>query len=142
MRSHHLVDTHIWIWYAQGDHRRLNQHAAKALQSLDEQENAYLSIMSIWELGMLAATQRLVLDMPAQEWVTRFFERTRFQALGLEIPVTLDAGQLPGEIHGDPVDRILVATARHHDLILLSADKHVLRYGRQGHVRVCSVSDL
>ena len=42
---------------------------------------------------------------------------------------------LPGDIHGDPMDRILVASARILEMILVTRDKPILAYGREGHVR-------
>jgi PIN domain nuclease of toxin-antitoxin system len=42
--------------------------------------------------------------------------------------VTAEAYELPGKFHKDPVDRVLVATARLHNLTLMTADDLILRY--------------
>jgi PIN domain nuclease of toxin-antitoxin system len=43
---------------------------------------------------------------------------------------------LPGKPPRDPFDRIIIATARNYDCILLTRDRALLEYGEQGHVRV------
>jgi PIN domain nuclease of toxin-antitoxin system len=43
--------------------------------------------------------------------------------------------QLPGRLHDDPIDRILVATARREGLTLITRDRAILDYAAQGHVR-------
>ena len=48
--------------------------------------------------------------------------------------IAIESSFLPGEFHGDPADRIIVATARINDLILLTRDKKILNYGEQSYV--------
>ena len=83
-----------------------------------------MSILSIWELGMLDAKERVHLGLPIREWADAFFQRTHFELLGLDIDIVLAANRLPGLVHADPVDRVLVAMARHHDLTLITEDCH------------------
>ncbi len=133
-----LIDTHIWIWYALGNQQRLSGDTATRLQTWDEQGKLHLSVMSVWELGLLSAKDRVHLGRPVTEWVDTFFHRTHFQIIGLNSPVALNANQLPGHFHPDPVDRILVATARTQDLIMLTEDKKILSYAQQGYLSACS----
>jgi PIN domain nuclease of toxin-antitoxin system len=101
----------------------------------------YVSVMSAWEIDLLDAKGRIRLGMPVHEWMDTFFQRTRFRLLRLDLPVALAAHQLPGEFHQDPADRLLVATARHHELTLLTEDHAILDYARQGYVRACRCND-
>jgi len=137
----YLVDTHVWIWYARGDRNRIGREVARWLQTLDEQGALHVSVMSAWEIGLLDAKGRIRLGMPVHEWMDTFFQRTRFRLLGLDLPVVLAANQLPGELHQDPADRLLVATARHHELTLLTEDHMILGYARQGYVHACRCDD-
>ena len=57
----------------------------------------------------------------------------RVEALSPE--VLIDASFLPGTLHRDPADRILIATARAFDLTLVTRDQTILDYARRGHVR-------
>jgi PIN domain nuclease of toxin-antitoxin system len=66
------------------------------------------------------------------------FRKDPFSIIGLDVPVVLNASQLPGNFHPNPVDRMLVSTARQHDLILLTEDQKILEYARLGYLRACS----
>jgi PIN domain nuclease of toxin-antitoxin system len=57
----------------------------------------------------------------------------RVEALSPE--VLIESSFLPGDLHRDPADRILIATARRSDLTLVTRDQTILRYAREGHVR-------
>jgi PIN domain nuclease of toxin-antitoxin system len=48
--------------------------------------------------------------------------------------IAIDASHLPGTLHGDPADRLIVATARHLGLPIVTRDARILAYARQGHV--------
>ncbi len=139
--SRYLVDTHVWLWYAQGDLRRLPAERAECLTGLDRQGKLYLSVMSVWELAMLAAKGRIHLGCSTDQWVRTFLRRTRFQVLELTIGAALDANALPGDFHADPADRLIVATARHHELTLITDDRKILDYGAQGYLRARASHD-
>ena len=49
--------------------------------------------------------------------------------------IAIDAGQLPGGIHGDPADRIIIATSRHLGCPLLTTDRKILAYAAIGHLK-------
>ncbi len=133
--NRYLVDTHIWLWYAQGDLHRLPAERAQCLSELDRQQRLCLSVMSVWELAMLTAKGRVHLGCATGSWVRTFLQRTRFQVLELNIDTTLDANALPGGFHADPADRLIVATARHHELTLITDDQKILDYGARGYLR-------
>jgi len=141
MSRAYLVDTHVWIWYARGDRERIGRDLARRLQTLDEQGALHVSVISAWEIGLLDAKGRIRLGMPIREWMDTFFQRTCFRLLRLDLPIALAANQLPGELHPDPADRLLVATARHHELTLLTEDRKILDYARQGYVRARRCGD-
>jgi len=139
--ENYLVDTHVWLWYALGDTKRLPPPLAHRLTALDEQRRLHLSVMSVWELAMLVAKNRIQLGCAINGWVNEFFERTRYQLLGVNIGVALDANALPGNFHPDPADRLIVATARHHRLTLITDDRKILDYAGQGYLRARASHD-
>lgn len=47
----------------------------------------------------------------------------------------LDSVHLPGNLHGDPAGRMLVATARVLGATLLTSDRALIQYSRQRHLR-------
>jgi len=118
-----LLDTHIWIW----NHLEPWKVASAVNQALGDPENElWLSPVSIWELVMLLEKRRVLLDEDMNSWV----EKSRRELLLREAPFSWDVAQemrftLLG--HCDPADRFLVATARVHDLTLVTADERLMR---------------
>jgi PIN domain nuclease of toxin-antitoxin system len=57
------------------------------------------------------------------------------QAQQLTPDILIESSLLPGQLHGDPADRIIIATARALDLTVVTRDRHILDYADKGHVR-------
>lgn len=85
---------------------------------------------------MMAGKGRLTLGRELREWMTLALNRKRVRIAPLEPEIAIDAGTLPGELHGDPADRIIIATARTLVCPLLTMDDKIIRYAEQGHLRV------
>ncbi len=130
-----LLDTHTWIWFGEGRKDRLSDETITLITKTAKEGGVFASVISVWELGMLETKDRVQLSTPARTWIKRFFEITGFRLTGLSQDVALDSCFLPGDIHGDPADRFLIATARNHDLTLLTRDRKILAYGKQGYVK-------
>lgn len=81
------------------------------------------------------AKGRLTSPLTPLEFFRRFVDRIGAAVCELTPEVLIASSFLPGGPHGDPVDRMLVATARDLDMVLVTRDKPLLRYGREGHVK-------
>jgi PIN domain nuclease of toxin-antitoxin system len=119
-----LLDTHAFIWLA-SDQRKLSKTALKLLQQ--PEQTAAISIVTAWEIAILTKRNRLELPVAPDAYVDRALKQHRLSELPLSRDVIFDAVQLP-DIHNDPFDRILVATARAHHMTLISKDKIIARY--------------
>jgi PIN domain nuclease of toxin-antitoxin system len=128
-----LLDTHVWIWLNEGG-PGLGDRVVRTINGAAARGLAFVSVMSVWEVSLLHAKRRLVLGLALPVWVAR----------ALAPPITLGAlnpeiamacHQLPGQFHSDPIDRILVATARAEKLTVVTRDRAILDYAAQGHVR-------
>lgn len=84
---------------------------------------------------MLASKGRLRLSGDHLEWVKNALQIPGLSLIALTPEAAMEASNLPGQFHGDPADRLLVATARHLGATLVTADECILEYGRQKHVR-------
>ena len=114
-----LLDTHAFIWLTEGD-RRL---PASAQASIEEAEERYLSIGSVWEAEIKRALGRLkTLPLAAAA------ERVGMPLLAITAEHATAAARLPRH-HGDPFDRLLVAQAQLEGLVLISKDEVMRRYG-------------
>jgi PIN domain nuclease of toxin-antitoxin system len=96
----------------------------------------YISAISVWEVATLEARGRLTLSMNCRTWVDRALAAPGVQFAELTPDIAVDSTRLPGNLHGDPADRILVATARSLNSTLVTRDELILTYAKKGHVRV------
>ena len=121
-----MLDTHIWIWWVQGDARLTSQQVAW-LQNYESQ-GLGVSAISCWEVAKLVEYNRLVLPCPVEEWMEQALSYPGIQFLNLTPQIAIESTQLPVEFHKDPADQIIVATARIHNCQLLTADAKILNY--------------
>ena len=124
-----LLDTHVWIWYINGN-EELSRSVRQVITTALHENNASLAAISLWEIGMLEKKQRIILEMPCQEWIKQSLALTHLRIQPLTPEIATEACQLPGNFHEDPADRMIVATARVEGLTLLTRDKRILEYGR------------
>lgn len=117
-----LLDTHIWLW-SLSEPRRLGRNVSLQLKNRDNQ--LWLSPMSTWEALTLLHKGRFEIDEDVEEWLARAISGINEAPFTHEI--ALAARQL--EMHQDPADRILAATAQVLDLTLVTADQRLLGLG-------------
>jgi PIN domain nuclease of toxin-antitoxin system len=117
-----LLDTQIWVWGIL-EPRRIKPAVAALLENPDHE--LWLSPVSIWEVLVLSREKRLQLDPDAEEWVRRWLrERPMREApFSREIAIQSERLALP---HPDPADRFIAATAKVLDLVLVTADEHLI----------------
>lgn len=135
-----LLDTHVWLWLSLGVPDRIAPAALQTLEESGRSGGLLVSIISVWELALLVARKRIVLPLPVRDWVALAFKRPDMKLVGLSRANTaIDSVFLPGEIHADPADRFLIATARRRRATLATHDEKIISYGRAGHVDVLEV---
>ena len=120
-----LLDTHVWIW-TQESPETLSSQLREALS--DEKCDLFVSPVSSLEIAQLAWAGRLTLAGRLQTWISESIRALLAETIAVSHEIAVAAYDLPGEFHRDPADRILVATARVHDLILVTADERILSY--------------
>jgi PIN domain nuclease of toxin-antitoxin system len=122
-----LLDTHIWVWWVHGDARL----TPGQLQHLHDNEPLGLgvSIISCWEVAKLVEVGRLTLpSSPLPQWMAQALAYPGVRLLDLTPQIAIASTTLPAPFHRDPADQIIVATARVHDIPLLTADARILAY--------------
>jgi PIN domain nuclease of toxin-antitoxin system len=130
-----LLDTHTLVWLLQGS-EKLGPQARRVIESATVgQGGVMVAAISIWEIGMLVAKGRLTLDRDVGEWVQAALSLPGVGLVALEPEIAVAASRLPGQMHGDPADRLIVASARHVGAVLITDDRLILDYAAEGHVR-------
>lgn len=130
-----LLDTHCWIWAQLGLIQRLSRAALEAIRSAELGGNLRISVISIWELAMLEKRGRVALPMNIRTWVDQALSKPGIAVAPLTAEIMIESVHLPGEVHGDPADRMLAATARVLGATLVTKDDQLIQYSRQRHVR-------
>ena len=128
-----LLDTHVLVWLAEG-REDLSEDARALIDRAAGRWGLVVSAISFWEVAMLAERGKIALSRPILAWRELVLATP---GIG-EAPVTGDVGVesmlLPEKLHGDPADRMLVATARLNGWQLATRDRQILAYARAGHV--------
>lgn len=131
-----LLDTHIWLWYAEGNAERLTAAGVRKLDQARQADGLRISAISVWEIGVQHAKGRIQLSAPLRDWVRDALSPVGIALLPLDAESAVESTLLPGDPHGDPADRFLIAAARSKRLILATRDQAIIDYGGAGHVRV------
>jgi len=123
-----VLDTHVWTMLVAGD-----RFAPRILRRIDAAAAAdalYLAAVTVWEIAMLATKGALKLNAPTLSWVTDAVHASRVIVFPLEPSIAIDAAELP-LFHGDPADRMIVATARYLKAVLITRDTKILDYAEE-----------
>ncbi|MEK6609331.1 MAG: type II toxin-antitoxin system VapC family toxin [Gemmatimonadota bacterium] len=130
-----LLDTHVLIWYTQGDRAELSPSCVVELDAARAGGRLVASAMSVREFAMLEARGRIGLAIECGAWVERSRREYHVRYVPLEAEVAIASTRLPGVVQRDPIDQMLVATARHYGWRLVTRDRAILDYASHGYVK-------
>lgn len=128
-----LLDTCAVIFAANGT--PMPAEAENTISEAAFDGRLYVSPMSAWEIGIGVAKNRLKLPLPPLEFFNKFLKFMEARLSAVSPDILIESSNLPGETHKDPMDRILMATARNLDMIFVTRDQPILDYGAAGHLR-------
>ncbi len=121
-----LLDTHVWVWWVHRDERlpTLTQGF------IERHESSVLGVSAIscWEVAKLVERGRLRLPLPTGDWLHAALSYPGVRLLDMTPDICAESCSLPGDFHADPADQIIVATARHHRVGLVTLDERIRRY--------------
>jgi PIN domain nuclease of toxin-antitoxin system len=134
-----LLDTCAVIWLANGN--PLHQHAAASIVRAGLSGGIFVSPASAWEIGLLAKPRSgrgasVQFKPDPKTWFARFAAGPGIRLADLTPNIAIDASWLPGDLHGDPGDRMIIATARHLRIPIVTRDSNIIDYAAAGHVEV------
>lgn len=132
-----LLDTCAVIWLANGD--RLREQAMEAIVAAGQARGIYISPVSAWEIGLLSRPRNHRASVPQflpdpKVWFARVMAGPGIRSAPFTPEIAIDASYLPGEVHGDPADAMIVATARQLGIPVVTRDSRILAYARRGHI--------
>lgn len=130
--TRYIFDT-CFLLYLSCPDEAIAPAARKALETASGEFR--VSAISAWEIGLLVSKGRLNLTRAPLEWFRAFVDEEGLHVLDVTPEILVASSFLPQPLHGDPADRILIATAREHDLTIITRDRAILAYGAAGHVK-------
>ncbi len=119
-----VLDSHVWYWWLNLEHDRL---PSGMVATIENAPRVGVSPVSCFELALAHRRGRLELPLPLRDWFARALEGSDVELLPLTSEISTRAVELP-EIHRDPFDRIIIATALTLDATLASIDGHFPAY--------------
>lgn len=121
-----LLDTNAWIWW-NTTHEELSDPALGAISNVQPEDRLCLSAISVWEVCKLVEKGRLKLGRDIRHWLEVALDIEGLELLPLTPDIAVESTCLP-DFHSDPADQIIVATARIHNLVLITADQAIQAY--------------
>lgn len=128
-----LLDTHVWIWLMTAS-SELSSETRRGINRAAADGKLQIAAISIWETAMLASRGRIVLGKPVIQWIDEALSAPGLALEPLSPRIAIESCELPGDFHGDPADRMIVATARMTSAILMTRDRRILEYAARGHL--------
>jgi PIN domain nuclease of toxin-antitoxin system len=123
-----LLDTHVCIWSGEGDERRLGARTRRLLHRAQSQGSVRISPLTIFEITALHTMGRLRLTRTPEQWTRDYLSLTGVRVVEFSAAIALDAGAIPRTVLSDPLDRLLVATARQNDATFVTCDEKIVDY--------------
>jgi PIN domain nuclease of toxin-antitoxin system len=131
-----VLDTHVWIWTVEGNRNSLGSAAITIIEEAAHRGEVRVSAISVWEVAMLEARGRISLSRPVDDWVRAALRAPGVRLLPITPEIAVESTRLPGTPHGDPADRMLIASARILGGSLATCDSRILDYSRSGALSV------
>ena len=109
-----VLDTHIWVWWLND---KFSYLSAQQIDCIEQTERVAVSVISCFEIAQLVKRERLILPLPVNDWLQE----------ALSPAICCRAVDLT-DVHKDPFDRMIIATALNYHAKLMSVDGHFKNY--------------
>jgi PIN domain nuclease of toxin-antitoxin system len=120
-----VLETHRGVWWVDNNARLTQKHQDWIQQY--QSQGLGVSIIYCWEVAKLVELGRLTLSLAVDEWLAAALADPGVQQLELTIPIIIQSTKLTG-FHRHPADQIILATAKIHECLVLTADAKILAY--------------
>lgn len=122
-----LLDTHAWIWWV-ANPDQISAPARQRIETVIREDSVCISSMSCWELSLLVKKGRLDLTLSPEEWIAKSEELPFFRFIPIDNRIAIRSNDLPGDLHDDPADRVIIATALTLGVPLITKDQKIRDY--------------
>ena len=119
-----ILDTHAWVEWVNSP-EILPTNLRLSLEN--SEESLSISIISCYEVALLVNRGRITLDRPIARWFDEAIQGAGIESLGMTPEIAEIAAGLP-QIHKDPWDRLIIATAQAYNVPLVTRDENIHKY--------------
>ena len=127
-----VLDTHIWIrWIAKG--QSLDN---SIVVTIEEAEYLAVSAISCWEVAYLVKNGRLALPIPLDRWMVAALSGSGVSVIDISSEIAVASALLP-DVHKDPADRLIIATALRSNCMLATCDAFIKQYDAVKDCLIC-----
>jgi PIN domain nuclease of toxin-antitoxin system len=123
-----VLDTHTLLWWVEGDPNKLSARVKREIESERAVGGVVVSSITAWEIALLVSRRRLGLSADVDLWLAKIERVDGLRFAPVDTLIAVAAVNLPGTLHRDPADRIIVATARHFGAALVTGDEQLRAY--------------
>jgi PIN domain nuclease of toxin-antitoxin system len=131
-----ILDTHVFLWLINGNKEIIDSGFLPVINRAIKNNSIIIPAISLWEISMLVAKQRIILHENTLDWLKNATSAPGISIYPISPEVAYESTILPGNFHGDPADRMIVATARINNGTLLTFDKEIITYSQYGYVKI------
>jgi PIN domain nuclease of toxin-antitoxin system len=133
-----ILDTHVLLWSVL-EPSELTPHTKQIITMAQEEHRLFIASISLWEISMLQFKKRLHIYEPIQEFLHAITHISGLSVKDLSAEIAAESILLTDNFHGDPADRMIVATAKIHHATLLTRDQKILSWAKLGSIRALEV---
>lgn len=129
-----VLDTHTLLWSLLAP-KQLSKEIKQKITLAQETNNLIICSISLWEIAMLSSKKRINIYEPINDFLKSITDIHGLKIQDISPEVAAESVLLMDDFHGDPADRIIVATTRMNGAILLTRDKKILDWAKFGHIK-------
>lgn len=129
-----VLDTHVLLW-ALLEPEKLSNNIRDQISAAQENSELFLSSISLWEIAMLKFKKRINVYEPIHDFLVSISNIEGMLIKDITPEIAAESVSLMDDFHGDPSDRIIVATAKCYGATLITADGKILNWASLGHIK-------
>ncbi|AAY61552.1 PIN domain protein [Rickettsia felis str. Pedreira] len=133
-----VLDTHVLLWSILQP-EELSEQIKHKINLAQENSQLFLSSISLWEIAMLNFKKRINVYEPIKDFLNSITNINGLSIKDISPEVAAESVSLMDDFHGDPADRIIVATAKCLGATLLTRDQKILSWAKLGHIKSISI---
>lgn len=130
--------THVLLWSLLQP-KELSEEIKHKINLAQENSQLFLSSISLWEIAMLSFKKRICIYEPIKDFLNSITDINGLAIKDISSEIAAESISLMDDFHGDPADRIIVATAKCLGATLLTRDQKILTWAKLGHIKSISI---